>query len=565
METVPFVSFMREKIQLRIEKRVEALQKGYRQNVGILGPCGIGKSRLLASVYESFPRRPDLIPVFIDARTIDFDDLAERWTGAILAGYLAACMPAVPADYQALLIEAESRIPKTVEKVRRFKKQIRHEKNAAAVREMFSLLASLPQETGKKVVVIIDEFQELNRLPAPDPFALLGREIMVTKDVLYLVSSSTPHKAREIFREKLSLLFGNFEIIELKTLEFGEVSEYLGRRLPDAQFSDRQRKFLILMTDGHPTYLSLIAERLEGLLGAGFKGEVPDDALVGALHAELLEGGGRIASLFQRRLEACRHLGKDNALYLRVLLAAGEGPRKISHIAAGLHKNTLETQKILQRLVQEDFLARYGNFYSLEDFLFRFWLVQDYKPRQASWLPDDRMAGGRMERVLWDCLNGIRTEGYEDLLQRTEKLLLSFRNDVVEMQGKKVHCPQFSEVVFRPTGGRFLTLLGRGARERWLCQIARGLVREEDVALLADESKRFRKKIRNVILIALAGIEQNAKLMAQEANIQIWGLRRYNAFLDLFGESKVILTEDDLRAEQHEPNVGALAQSLHTA
>ncbi|HXV27516.1 MAG TPA: hypothetical protein VD913_00980, partial [bacterium] len=69
-----------------------------------------------------------------------------------------------------------------------------------------------------------------------------------------------------------------------------------------------------------------------------------------------------------------------------------------------------------------------------------------------------------------------------------------------------------------------------------------------------------RKKIQRKILVALAGIDQNAKLMAQEARVQIWDLRSFNTLLDLYNLPKMILMR-----EKHGSPVGAMAQSVPTA
>ena len=60
----------------------------------------------------------------------------------------------------------------------------------------------------------------------------------------------------------------------------------------------------------------------------------------------------------------------------------------------------------------------------------------------------------------------------------------------------------------------------------------------------------------------LHGIEQNAKLLAQEAKIQLWSLRDFNALLDLYDLPKMIPLSG---GEQDGTALGALAQNLHTA
>jgi len=131
-----------------------------------------------------------------------------------------------------------------------------------------------------------------------------------------------------------------------------------------------------------------------------------------------------------------------------------------------------------------------------------------------------------------------------DITSRAENLFREFRNDVVELNQRKVRFPQFSEIVFRPTNGRVFPLFARNPDVRWICQIASQPVHEEDVSIFIDELKRFRKKVQRKIMITLAGINQNAKLMAQEAEIQLWDLRNFNTLLDLYDLPKMIMMKE---------------------
>ena len=113
--------FVREIFFSLIEKRIEALEKGFRQNVALIGLPGYGKSYLLARVYDCIAIHPKFIPIFIQAEADDFEQLADRWMGAALSGYLASQSLPVSESFQALLLSADPWIPKTTEKLRHIK------------------------------------------------------------------------------------------------------------------------------------------------------------------------------------------------------------------------------------------------------------------------------------------------------------------------------------------------------------------------------------------------------------------------------------------------------------
>ena len=562
METLSYPFFIRDHIRRRVEKRIEDLLKGYRQNIGLIGSKGLGKTHLLASLFDSFSSLPNLIPAYVDAQTLDYDHLVERWVGALLSGYFLGQSVKPPADFQLLLAAAAPLLPKTVHKIHQLKKLMRQDKFAASVRELFSLSGTLAEEAQKKVLLMIDEFQALSEVPAADPFTLLGREIMVEKDTLYVVSSSTTGKARGIFRDKLSLLFGNFEILDLAPFGFGETADFLTERLPGCLFSSAQTKFMIAMTNGEPLHLNFLMDRLQSLLPAGFSGGIPTPLLIKAFHAELFDERGRIDQMFERRLEYCRRLAKDPSPYLRALLAASDGRRKILGLATYIQRRILETKKILQRLVQEEILTKRGSFYTLEDRLFRFWLKEVFQRRNHLFTPQQTPVEQGLEEALFREYEKCEAEGQLDVTARVESLFKEFRNDVVEIRERKIRCPQFSEIAFRPTNGRVFPLFARNAKVRWFCQIVRETVREEDVATFLEDLKRFRKNVQRKVLIVLGGIDQNAKLMAQAAKIQLWNLGDFNCLLDLYNQPKIILIPEK---EKHGSDLGAVAQSVHTA
>ena len=81
---------------------------------------------------------------------------------------------------------------------------------------------------------------------------------------------------------------------------------------------------------------------------------------------------------------------------------------------------------------------------------------------------------------------------------------------------------------------------------------------------MVADAKHLRK-VQRKVLIVLGGIDQNAKLIAQEAKMQLWDLRVLNGLLDLYDLPKIILSSHEgihEPQEIHEPHVGSVAQDL---
>ena len=83
---MPFL--MREAIQARLQKRVNDIGNGYRQNVGIIGSSGVGKTQLLCEFFQSISRSSKLFPVYVKAETIDGQQLMQQWMGAVLSAVM---------------------------------------------------------------------------------------------------------------------------------------------------------------------------------------------------------------------------------------------------------------------------------------------------------------------------------------------------------------------------------------------------------------------------------------------------------------------------------------------
>ncbi|MDD5226101.1 MAG: ATP-binding protein [Candidatus Omnitrophica bacterium] len=560
---MPFL--MREAIQRRLQKRVDDIENGYRQNVGIIGSAGVGKTQLLCEFFQSLSRSSKLLPVYVKAETIDGHQIMQQWMGAILSAVMLDRTLNIPKTLTGLLREAETIIPKTVIAVRHLQRLLRQDKNSLAIKELLMLSGTLARETGKKVVLMIDEFQALEKLSVPDPFLLLGKQMMIDKDVLYLVTSSAVDRAREIFREKLSLLFGNFEVLELAPFGYMEMEQYLATRMPAHRWSQELKKFLFHMTDGEPIYLDLLLQRLEQVEIREFPQDVSSSVLLDAFCQELFDRRGRIALLCENRLEQCAHLAKNRGPYVRAVLALSHGRHKLIPIAAFIEETVAETQKVLKRLVEDGLAVKNGSLYHIPNFLFRFWLREVYQKRHGLFLPEERI----LRKHLFDELNRVldlcarMTE--EDLGFRVEALLKEFRNDGLEIDQKKMSCPQFSEVVLlRHLPHSVFSFLGRGPRGRWLFYLSSEWIGESEIEKVVADAKRLHK-IQRKVLIVLGGIDQNAKLIAQEAKMQLWDLRILNGLLDLYDLPKIILpSQQGIHESQeiHEPHVGSVAQDL---
>ena len=229
-------------------------------------------------------------------------------------------------------------------------------------------------------------------------------------------------------------------------------------------------------------------------------------------------------------------------------------------ILTDIEETVAETQKVLKRLIQEGLVVKSGSFFHVQDFLFRFWMREVYLRRHSLFLPEERSLRKHLFDELSRILESCERMSDEDIGLRVESLLKEFRNDTLEIEQKKVQCPQFSEIVIRTLSRSVVSILARGGRGRWLFHVCPEWLGESEIEVLVQDAKHLRK-IRKKILVAPGGIDQNAKLIAQEAKMQMWDLRYLNTFMDFYDLPKIIVSSRP-KANDHKKTDGSFVGSV---
>ena len=432
--------------------------------------------------------------------------------------------------------------PDTLERMKEAKKHAFRKKWNVAFRELLGLTAALQEETGKKILLILDEFQDLAGLELPDPFGLFGKEMMIQKNTFYLAAGSESRESLEIFHQRLSLLFGNFEIVSLGPLKQEAVRQWAVEKCRTAPIPETELRVLSHLLDNHPYYFSLFFQEAGRQLRQDEGRAWDRDVSLQVLEGLLLSKTGPYHLFFESRLQGLVRFGRFTRPYLKTLMALALGRFKPLAIAAYTNRKISEVQKILSRLVDEGMVERQGPLYRLPDPLFRIWLRKVYYLEERNLEPDGRRVLELFRFRLRQELERIENEDRMDLTERVSALFREFRNESVVVGPLKIKCPTILEIAARPTNGRYFPIQARTRQGRWFCQVAREPVTEADVTQFVEDLKLSRQKIQSRILVALGGIELNARLLAQEARIQIWDLESFNALLNLFGKLKVIVS-----------------------
>ncbi|MGE3775401.1 MAG: hypothetical protein AB7I32_20935, partial [Gammaproteobacteria bacterium] len=196
--------------------------------------------------------------------------------------------------------------------------------SAEALETALRLLGVIADADDRRMVVFLDEFQEISggRFGDPDTVTKMLRAILQRSSrVAVVFAGSIEHMMRRLFgpSERALSQFGSF--FELGPIAPGEWRAGLRRRLAldDRTITDTALDRLVETGDGHPRATMLLAQQAHALAVEGLDREL-DDAIVAAALPRAMRGE---ALRHQQTLEQIRQIGSQaQRLAQRVALGA---------------------------------------------------------------------------------------------------------------------------------------------------------------------------------------------------------------------------------------------------
>lgn len=530
--------FERPKIMDLLQKRVNALKKQYRQNIAILGRHSTGKTTL---IFELLRRCKDIqfIPVYIDVKSKSIEAFTKNFIGVLLYQYLETENETLEDNFDYLVDKSKSKIPQVVRAILHINKLL---KTHGLADEIYSLLLELPQilydETKKPVLLILDEFHNLEHLGLSNPYLELSNKIMVQKHTMYIIVSSSVYNAQIILSEKLSLLFGNFEIIKLESLDHKMSKELMALKTQNLSFPESNRNFLGSFTGGYPFYLDVITDQIKRTCVDINTKNITEKILLTSLTETLFKEYGVLNQFFMHKYGKILETRNSN-LFPYILLALAFGHKKPSQISNYLNRKTTEVNKYLNKLIEMDLVCKKGVFYYLNDPLFLNWIKFVLRPRQNSFNMDLQESVNNFENELKQLLEKFAVESKKEISQRLKEIFALFENDIIELDKKKFMLTQFDEIDIKNIDCASIVDAQR-SKKHWFCYIAEKHLDENQVGELLINLKKSKKDYIKKILISLDGIDVNARLKALEAHFWIWDRNIVGELFSIFEKPNFI-------------------------
>lgn len=227
----------------------------------------------------------------------------------------------------------------------------------------------------KKILLAIDEFQQIREYPENNVEAMLRTIIQTLNNVTFLYCGSKRHMMLDIFGGERNPFYRSTAFVALQKLDRDVYAEFISKHFHDAGFGidDTAVHFILDWTRTH-TYFT---QRLSHTVFDMARGKV-DVALVKQAAAQILQSDAVVFGQYQQLLTA----GQWNFL----IAIAKEG--EVSQITSRqfLHKyhlgNPSSVSRIVSSLVEKNLLDENvtdgKTIYSLNDVFLSRWLEENY-------------------------------------------------------------------------------------------------------------------------------------------------------------------------------------------
>jgi len=524
--------FFDRKLYLDIlEKHIQDLKEGYRQNIAFLGEEAVGKTSIIFKFLGDFSDN-HIIIAYLEIRPEPFESFARRFIGVLLYNFLLNSNIRLEENLDFLIEKSSKYIPMTVDKIKSILGSLNKKNHIFS--ELLLLCDTIKQESSKSCVVIFDEFHNFEGVGPKNLFAEWSKVLTTQKNTLYVLISSRKFRAKAILSKNLSLLFGNFQIIEVEPFDIKVSGGYLTQKLRNLNINTGIKDFIVHFSGGHPYYLDVIATAL-------LKTDSPD--LAGIIEELLFMPTGTLNQRFFICINRLLDYSKGSKKYISMLYEISCGHNKIRDLAQALSETKKELEIKISRLIELDLISRSADFLKVNDRMLGFWLRFVYREKLNSLTFDMQKQRVSFRSNIEGIIQEFISNAKRPAIERISEVLGLFENDTIQIERKKLRLSHFREI--KPLEFKRACLknglIGRSDEALWIMALKNDSLTEDDIAEFARECKKYRHKCPKKIIITLQDIDANARLKALEERIMTWDINNINRIFDLFLKPRLII------------------------
>lgn len=524
-----------------LNKRIQDFKEGYRQNIAILGDELTGKTTLIKNLIGSV-QDEKLIPVYVEIIPYEFPIFLKRFLSSLLYNFLKKTQLISSRESLEMMIRrTRELLPQTAALCESMMARIDKERFENLFKEIIALIETFRQESRLRCLIVFDEFHNLKKLEAKNICADLGKWLMFEKNTLFIFLSSRRPEAKQIIANDLSLLFGNFETIELGMLNSDSSAALIREKFNGITVAPEYAHFLIHFTGGHPFYLKIICDEAAALCRLRQMTSLGEEILIEALERLLFNEWGILNLKFMTAL-AMIFLNRYKNDFIYLLDAIAIGKNRLKDLTGFLKKPRKEINLKIHRLIELGILSRSGSFYSVNDRLLCLWLKFVHYEKMNSLSPDYTEQVLHFRDKMRSEIKEFIATSQQAVPQRLMELFNQFEDDDILMDRKKVHLSIFKELrlISFDTTDLKIGIFGKAQDSVWLAAIKEDDINERDINDFMLIAKKFKHRVLNKVIIGLGPIERNARLLAKESRIATWDIASVNNLCDVFGKPRIV-------------------------
>ena len=523
---------LRPDLAQHLEQRFSAFAQGFRHNLALVGPPGSGKTyqvqRLLARPW------PQLSVIYCPVYRESSRSFIQRFSASILQSALGSS--AFHAPVKETLLQVQASLPRTAAALESVESLLSRRVFAEAFSRALDVIPLFTEERQKPCVLILDEFLHLEELGLGHAFHELGKRVMTWPSTLFVLASSSPYRARLILRERLQLLFGQFEMLSFETLDASQAQRWVCEELNAFADDDAVVPFLIQWLGAHPWYLSVVLKRLKESAALRRCGRLTEGLFREAVWDVLGNPDGPLYQWCASGVERLNHL-RNGAHLLEVLVQAADGARTLTEIGRRAGKAGLSD--ILQFLVEQDLLQRRGACWYIHDPVLRSWLLGVMRLQRSGGFTSEEAAFGVFQSHLAALWRRWQRDSALGFSEQVVRVFGRFRDDILSLDGKTGKLPPFANIrAVAAEDGRAPYLVAEGEGKCWCVAVAEHGVDEQAVARFDAFCKEQTPRPSRKVVVTPTRLDDNARLLAKAVNMWVWEAEDWSVLRTLYGEPK---------------------------
>ena len=538
---------LRPQLARHVAQRLKAFRDGFRHNLALIGPPGSGKTFQLQQLLAQQP--PDMTLIYCPLYRESCRSFLHRFLCAILQSSLPAAQSqggpsAQPNDgpegstfqpLDALLQHGERFVPKTASAIRQAEGLLARRLHGETFNRALDTIPLLMEERRQPCVLLLDEFLFLEELGLVHAFHELGKRVMTWPSTLFILSSSSQYRARAILRERLQLLFGQFELLTLDALEEKPATAWIQQELRGIRGIKAMIPFLLQWLGGYPWYLAVFLKRFKELAALGKSPDLTESLFLRTAWDLLGSPEGSLHHWCASRMEGLAH-HRLGGRATEALIQVAEGAHTTTELGKRLGRGGLS--EALQLLVEQDLADRNGTCWIVTDPLLRCWLSTVLLAQRSHARFDGAEVRQRFElnlRSLWDRWMQMHQLSFSE---QVVELFGKFSDDTVSLDSKTGRLPKFETIRTHlpDTASSAVYLIADGPGRRWCAAVRSDPADEDAIASFEAFCRSQTPKPSRKVVILKDGMDENARLLAKAANMWVWEPDALHTLMELYGQ-----------------------------